>query len=184
MLQFDDLTAPLLVSPPVPTPYQQLRFGTFSVAPVQPAVIALLPHSSPNYAASGVRGQTLNGQNPTIDFAYPGSTLKSFDVSSFYFGCTLDTQVTAVPAIACTVQVTGKKAGTGATVGPKLVNFVPAGSVAGTGASLQTGMAKASLSDFTALSSVTLQVVLSSIPVAAQQTAVLYIDDFVHTNYQ
>ncbi|KAI9816989.1 MAG: hypothetical protein M1826_001684 [Phylliscum demangeonii] len=118
-----------------------------------------------------------------IDFNYPGSTLKSFDLHSLYFGCTVNSQQTEAGAIGCTVQVTATKAGTGATVGPKLINFAPANAVAGTGVSLQSGMAFASFSDLTGLSSVTLQIVLSSIPAAAQADTVLYIDDVVHTNH-
>ncbi|KAI9820481.1 MAG: hypothetical protein M1826_000880 [Phylliscum demangeonii] len=184
MLQLDNLIPALLVTPAVPTPYQQLRFGTFSIAPIPGAVVPLLPHSSPNYAGTGFRGQTLDGEIPTIDFAYPGSTLKSFDLQSFYFGCTQNSQASAVAAIGCTVQVTGTKAGSGATVGPELINFAPTGAVAGTGASLQSAMAWASFSHFTALSSLTLQVMLSAVPVEAQVATALYIDDLVHTNYE
>ncbi|KAI9827381.1 MAG: hypothetical protein M1826_006306 [Phylliscum demangeonii] len=125
----------------------------------------------------------LAGQIPTIDFAYPGSTLKSFDVKSFYFGCTLSTQVSATVVSACTLQVEGTKAGTGAKVGPRLINFAQP-SVAGSGVATQSGLALASFTDMTGLSSFTLQVVLSSVPAAQQQSTVIYLDDFVHTNYQ
>ncbi|KAI9808932.1 MAG: hypothetical protein M1826_004005 [Phylliscum demangeonii] len=123
----------------------------------------------------------LGGEKPTIDFAYPGSTLKSFDLQSLYYACTLNTG-RAVP-LPCTIQLSGKKAGTGATVGPKLINFNPP-SVAGTGVSTtKASLAFASFSDLTALSQLTLEIVLSSIPPAQQQTAVLNIDDVKHTNY-
>ncbi|KAI9812946.1 MAG: hypothetical protein M1826_002729 [Phylliscum demangeonii] len=183
MAQFDDLTVGP-VAPSVPTPYQSLRFLTFAVGPTNPGVVSLQAHSSPNYIISGVRGQILAGSNPMIDFDYPGSTLESFDLHSFYFGCTVNSQNTQAGAVGCTVQVTATKAGTGATVGPELINFAPANTVAGTGLSLQTALAFASFSDFTGLSSVTLQIVLSSIPVAAQVDTALYIDDVVHTNYE
>ncbi|KAI9816681.1 MAG: hypothetical protein M1826_001755 [Phylliscum demangeonii] len=168
---------------PVPTPYQSLRFGTFSVAFLNPSVDLLAPHSTPNYAGSSLRGQLLGGEIPTIDFAYPGSTLKSFDLQSLYYACTVNTQTGRAVPLACTIQLSGKKAGTGATVGPKLINFNPP-SVAGTGVSTtKASMAFASFSDLTGLSQLTLQIVLSSIPAAQQQTAVLDIDDVTHTNH-
>ncbi|KAI9816988.1 MAG: hypothetical protein M1826_001683 [Phylliscum demangeonii] len=146
----------------VPTPYQGLGFPTFSVGPPRPSIVSLIPQSLPNYAVSGVRGQTLAASNPMITTA----------------------QVTVAGASACTVQVTGTKAGTGEMVGPELINFAPANADAGTGISLQSGMAFASFSDLTGLSSVTLQIILSSIPAAAQQTTSLHIDNVEHTNYE
>ncbi|KAI9812087.1 MAG: hypothetical protein M1826_002962 [Phylliscum demangeonii] len=184
MAQFDEFPTPLLVTSPLPTPYQSLRIGTFSVGPSQPNVVSVLPHSSPNWVSSGLRGQTVGGELPTIDIVYPGSTVKSFDLQSLYFGCAVYSQVTASGAIGCTVQVTGKKAGTGATVGPELINFAPANSVAGTGVSLQSPMAFASFSDLKGLSSVTFQIVLATLPAAQQQSTVFFIDDVVHTNHE
>ncbi|KAI9829910.1 MAG: hypothetical protein M1826_005332 [Phylliscum demangeonii] len=182
MAQFDDL-APSVGQNAVPLPYQSLRFGTFNYHTYNPTIDNLQPRSSPNYAFSGPRTQATAGQIPTIDFAYPGATLKSFDVKSFYYGCAAPTQVSTTVVLACTIQVTGTKAGTGAKVGPKLLNFAPP-SVAGTGVATQSGLAFASFTDMTGLSSFTLQVVLSSVPAAQQQTTVIYLDDFVHTNYQ
>ncbi|KAI9830459.1 MAG: hypothetical protein M1826_004696 [Phylliscum demangeonii] len=180
---FEDVTVGT-VPPFVPTPYQGLSFPAFNVGPTQPNVESLQPQSPPHCAITSVRGQTLAGSNPMISTAYPGSTVKSFDLLSFYFGCTVNSQLTVAGAIGCTLQVTGTKAGTGETVGPEFVNFAPANAVAGTGISLQSPMASASFWDLTGLSSVTLLVVLSSIPAAAQQDTTLYIDNIVHTNYE
>ncbi|KAI9813352.1 MAG: hypothetical protein M1826_002520 [Phylliscum demangeonii] len=73
--------------------------------------------------------------------------------------------------------------GTGATLGPALINFAPP-SVAGTGVALQAALTKASASDMAGLSAVILQIVLSSIPAARPQTGGVYIDDVVHTNHE
>ncbi|KAI9831370.1 MAG: hypothetical protein M1826_003543 [Phylliscum demangeonii] len=181
--QFDDLTGQSVGSDPVPTPYQSLRFGTFSVAQGTSPLDSLPPHSLPNRAGSGLRGQTTAAEPPRINFAYNGSILKSFDLESLYFGCIVQSVTTDELAIGCTVQVTGVKADTGDAVGPKLINFAPP-SEAGTGVALQAAMAYASFSDFTRLSKVVLHVMLSSIPEAQQQATVLFIDHVVHTNYE
>ncbi|KAI9829257.1 MAG: hypothetical protein M1826_005721 [Phylliscum demangeonii] len=180
---FDDLTGAAAVGGNnVPTPYQSLRFATFSVLAFNPTNNKLTPHSTPNYAGSGVRNQILQGTGPTIDFAYPGATLKSFDAKSLYYGCVLNAQSAVLLPIACTIQATGTKADTGATVGPQYLNFAPP-AVAGTGISTGSSMAFAQLSGFTGLKSLSLVVQLSSIPAAQQATTNLMIDDFVHINY-
>ncbi|KAI9828899.1 MAG: class II myosin [Phylliscum demangeonii] len=158
--------------------YLSLRFNTFNVIQGDPAIDSLLPHSTPNFAGSGVRSQTLSGALPTIDIAYPDSTIKSFDIQSLYYGCAIvsQSQAAIIGAVGCTIQVTGVKADAGETLEPKLLNFAPP-SVAGTGVSTQVTVLFASFSDLTALSQLTLEIVLSSIPEAQQQTTVYFIDD-------
>ncbi|KAI9827013.1 MAG: aconitate hydratase [Phylliscum demangeonii] len=168
----------------VPAGYQSLRFPAFGVTAYIPTIDGTPPHSTPNRAAAGVRNEMLDGSGPGIDFAYPGATLKSFDLHSFYYACNLNAQNTERLPIACTIQVTGMKAETGNTVGPELINFSPASSVAGIGPSTESPMAFTAFSDFTKLSAVSLVVVLSSIPEASQDTTILLIDDVVHTNYE
>ncbi|KAI9803459.1 MAG: hypothetical protein M1826_004960 [Phylliscum demangeonii] len=179
---FDDLVVSAAANP-VPVPYQSLRFGSFAFAASKVAIDSLQAHSRPNYAISGYTRQLQTGEPATIDVKYAGSTVTSFDLQSLYFGCTITTQVSATVVTACTVQVTGTKAATGATVGPELINFAPP-SVAGTGVSQSPDLAFASFSDMTGLSSVTFQVDLSSLPAAQAQTTALYLDDVVHTNYE
>ncbi|KAI9803460.1 MAG: hypothetical protein M1826_004961 [Phylliscum demangeonii] len=166
----------------VPVPYQSLRFGTFGVRATKPALDGLPPHSAPNYAISDVAVQTQESQLPTIDIKYPGSTVKSFDLHSLYFGCTIVTLASSTAVTGCTVRVTGTKAATGATVGPELINFAPP-SLAGTGLAPSSSFAFASFSDLTGLASVTLEVVLTALPAGQDQTTALYLDDVVHTNY-
>ncbi|KAI9821428.1 MAG: hypothetical protein M1826_000664 [Phylliscum demangeonii] len=97
----------------------------------------LQPHSLPNFAGFGLVQQNLAGEERTVDFAYPGSTLKSFDLQAlYYYSCLLNLQGSA---------------STGATVGSKLFNFSPP-SVAGTGFALQASMAFAAFTDLTVLS--------------------------------
>ncbi|KAI9832824.1 MAG: hypothetical protein M1826_000990 [Phylliscum demangeonii] len=145
------------------------------VVAANPTINKLTPHSTPNYAGTGISNQIVQGQVPTIDFAYEGATLKSTGV--------VNGPSTVILPIACAIQVTGTKADTGATVVPQLLNFAPP-SVAGTGVSTgPPSMAFGQLSGFTGLKSLALSIVPDSIPAAQQATTNLLIDDFVHTNY-
>ncbi|KAI9811103.1 MAG: hypothetical protein M1826_003324 [Phylliscum demangeonii] len=93
----------------VPTPYQSLRFASWSVSPLKPLGDELEPHSAPNRAEHGMREQ-----------------LSSFDLHSFWFGCTTNTAVTiTAKAVPCSIEVTGTKADGGATVAPIALGFDP-----------------------------------------------------------
>ncbi|KAI9823259.1 MAG: hypothetical protein M1826_000202 [Phylliscum demangeonii] len=178
--QFDDLTGSA-ISDSLTTSYQSLRFTAFDLVESKPDLDELLPRSAPNFAAAPVQRQLETGAIPTIDTAYPGSTVTSFDLQSLYFGCTASSITLAFAAISCTVQITGTKAGTGATVGPQLFDFALFNRA---GITLQqTGMTLATLAEMNDLSSVTLQVVLNSVPAGKAPIAVLFIDDLVHTNH-
>lgn len=74
----------------------------------QPAVSTLTFHIESNNAIVDTL-QTLTGNTPAITITYPNSRVQSFDFQDFGFGCKLSSAVqdNALPAQACTVQVTG-----------------------------------------------------------------------------
>ena len=72
-----------------------------------PGNVGIPAHSAPNYIVTAVDQQASNG-TPSLTILYPGSTIKSFDLHSFYFGCGLDSVEGLVGVAAqCTITVAG-----------------------------------------------------------------------------
>lgn len=109
--QFDDLsTIPGTAVTPIQTPYKDLFFQAFRlVKVVQIGVPGILPHSPTNYAGIGVIGETTSGDPMmTLNYQNVDPNIKSFALSSFYYGCTVDTANGAVGVPQdCRVTFTG-----------------------------------------------------------------------------
>lgn len=67
----------------------------------------MIPHSLPNGIVTGFEQQAVNG-TPSLTILYLGSTIKTFDLISFYFGCALNAAqgLASVPT-QCTILVAG-----------------------------------------------------------------------------
>ena len=77
-------------------------------AEVDNAVVAgVIPQSLANETVTGFERQSVNG-TPSLTILYPGSKIKSFDLHSFYLGCSLNSVEGAagVPT-QCTTTVAG-----------------------------------------------------------------------------
>lgn len=144
--------------------------------------------SQPNSAGYGLLNQIQTGQPAGFSSVYAGSKTKSFDVSSLCYACVVNTQATLGAPIGCTIKLTGKKVGTGATVGPQLITYAPP-TVLGQPAGVQTTATMTCVtveSQFKALSDFSLEIVtnsLSGLTPTQQQGVVLRVDDVIHTNY-
>ena len=69
--------------------------------------MAVVPHSLPNVIVTGFEQQAVNG-TPSLTILYSGSTIKSFDLHYFWFGCALNSVEGVVStATQCTVTVAG-----------------------------------------------------------------------------
>ena len=91
-----------------PTKHPQLYYQGFGFIGVVETGLApgVYPHSGTQYGFSDVREQTTAG-SAELTVNYSGSTVKSFSLKSFYFGCALalGQGVTALPT-ACNIAVT------------------------------------------------------------------------------
>lgn len=103
---FDSTTA--LVATAVPTPYCGVDFQAFQMLTDQPVQAAgVAAHSEPNFAFTSAQTETTGGQS-MITINYPGSTAKSFDFLSLYFGCILSSEASqASSPQQCTMNIAG-----------------------------------------------------------------------------
>ena len=86
----------------------QLFYNAFNVGEQDSGVSGLAAHSKPNVIfTTQVTAQTLRG-TPTLTVSYPGSQVTSFNLQSFYFGCTVPSvQTLAGAATQCSILVAG-----------------------------------------------------------------------------
>jgi hypothetical protein len=80
--------------------------GLISVGVAGNYILGLKAESSSNVA--GWSPQTLEDDGPIMTSLYEGSNTKSFGVDSFWFGCVLNTALSAVPVpTKCTISISG-----------------------------------------------------------------------------
>ncbi|KAI9817067.1 MAG: hypothetical protein M1826_001649 [Phylliscum demangeonii] len=185
--EFDDLSAtgPGLHS--VPTPYQSLRFSSLSVSPLKRSGDELAPHTAPNRVEHGALEQLMAEQDAVIDVGYPGSKVKSFDLHSFWFGCTTNSVVSGkATALACSIAVTGTKADGGDRIGPITLDYDPDL----VDLADQYAMQEAAFTNMTRLSKASVKLVREKkgeglVEAMGERLMkdVPYLDDVVHTNY-
>ena len=103
--------------------YLNISYTNFDVSQPAVEVSGLTPQSKPNFvfgvgSASSPMGMTIS---------YSGSKVKSFALSSFYYGCQTDLgQAAAEVPVACNVTATGYKAGSSKPVAVQTFPFTPA----------------------------------------------------------
>ena len=125
--QFDDL--PTIPGEGLLSPvgiYKGINFENFDVASegvLNESTAGLIAHSNPNVAIFLANSTT----KYLLTTLYPGSKTKSFSLSSFYYGCdaVLDQGAVSV-AVACTITVTGYRAGSSAPYTTQTFDFTPA----------------------------------------------------------
>lgn len=102
--------------------YLNISYMSFDVS--QPAVAAagLIPQSKPNY----IFGVGTATSPSAMTISYPGSKVKSFALSSLYYGCQTDlAQAAASVPVACNITATGFKAGSSKPVAVQVFAFSP-----------------------------------------------------------
>lgn len=159
----------------MPDNYKNVGWDSFAATSDGP-LPAIVSNTLPNRGVVSVRSQLLGGSPARIFTTFPGSQTRAFNLVSLYFGCGADTQSATTTAIACTVKVTGKRAGTGALVGPKLIYFNPSSLV-------QAPMQLATFSEMNNIQEAVFEVDSSSIPVASQLTTNVWYDTMKFTTF-
>ena len=143
-------------------PYKGLNYSSFIYQ--NPGTLGLaqgvIPNTQPIYIASN--GPLSPYRTPAL--STKGTSTKSFDLISFYYGCLTTTETSqGQVATSCTFSISGVKASTGAAVAPVAFRFTPT-----LGVLLGSPMQKATLpSTFTGLRSATIQLLSSGILVCA-----------------
>lgn len=94
-------------------------FADFDLAQPDIQLAGLIPESEPNFAfATGAGAMTVS---------YPGSTVKSFALTSLNYGCKADLgQGLVSPPVSCTIKATGYGAGSSTPVVNQDFDFSPA----------------------------------------------------------
>ena len=108
-----DLTNP---TGSIPVPYQNLAYSSSIRVRGNLASALSEPHSPLNYASFSFVGTTT--ADSFISTIYSNSNATSFDLKSFYLGCTLATAGASLSGTACTVGLYGQLANGGPFVGP------------------------------------------------------------------
>lgn len=104
--------------------YLNLSYTAFDFLRADPATDGLVPQSSPNYAYGA--GSATNPAS--ISVVYRRSTVRSFALTSLYYGCaTIPPPGAASLPVRCVVTVTGYEAGVGDPVAFQEFGFEPAG---------------------------------------------------------
>ncbi|KAF1992196.1 hypothetical protein K402DRAFT_387852 [Aulographum hederae CBS 113979] len=140
---------PLVAVAPIDI-YLDIKWNGMSLAEtlIDSTVPGIVPNTPKNYAAYAVPDTaTITQGQPAMTVNYPDSTISSFSLRSFYYGCSIaaETSVTAVPTT-CTVTITGKDAN-GKTLKTQSFKYDPKGA-------LSAQMMKASVSGFDTMYSV------------------------------
>ena len=121
---FDHLTpGPVVAANTVPVPYDGLNFTSFIYQNAGTVGLAqgVVPNSGAIYIANGPLGPTR-----TPGLSIKGTTTKSFDLQSFFYGCLIATETgQAQLATSCTFSVSGVLAGSGKAVAPVSFAFKP-----------------------------------------------------------
>ena len=101
--------------------YKGISYGNFLVASISTlneSAEGVTPHSNPNVA--------LGNASTSLTAVFTGSKTKSFSLSSYYYGC-----VEGIPegvvtvAVACTITVSGYKAGSSSPFTSQTFKFTP-----------------------------------------------------------
>ena len=105
--------------------YLNISFSSFDVGDPAIALAGLLPESKPNFAFAV--GTAASPSEMTI--SYSGSKVKSFALSSTYFGCESNSgQGLASDPLNCTITATGYKSGSSKAVALEVFTYtVPEG---------------------------------------------------------
>lgn len=85
------------------------------------SLTGVMPHSNPKY------GVGFDSGTSSLSIVYPGSKVKSFGLSSFWYGCnTALRQSDVEDAVACNINVTGYKAKSTKPAATQSFHFTPA----------------------------------------------------------
>lgn len=105
--------------------YKGISYENFDVAPIailNESASGVIPHSDPNGAVAITTAST----PPTLTALYSGSKVKTFSLSSVYYGCNAETAQAAISiAVACNITVTGYKAGSSSPYTAQTLKFIP-----------------------------------------------------------
>ena len=142
-------------------------------------------NTASSYAVSDVVSKMDQG-TPMLTVYYTGSNVKSFDLKSFYFGCTLNLmQAAADPPTECLIQFTGYKGsdnqadgGAVQTCG-KQFHYIPSTM---TGAQ-QMSLENQDLSCFTGVQYIIITFELPGGMAALDPATVLILDDVIYTTH-
>ena len=126
--QFDNITViPEVSALNAVGVYDGVQFNGFDASEPGVGGVALdgiVPHSKPIHIVSGIENQLLAPANLTV--AYAKSPYKALTVSSFWFGCSANLiQGVVTPAVACTLTVSGFRAGSTTPVASQGFVFDP-----------------------------------------------------------
>ena len=123
--QFDTLTPIPEEGPLSPVGiYLNISYTAVNFLQFDTADDGLIPQSTPNYAYGA--GSSTNPAAMSV--LYRRSTVKSFGLTSFYYGCaTIPPRGTASLPVRCSITATGYAAGSAEPVAVQEFDFAPAG---------------------------------------------------------